>query len=99
VGGSTTTIQVTGTDVGGIHVLAGATGAFGNLTVTNTQGAGDLILWPHGATRPLTSNFNYVGGQTVANSFNAGLSSSGKMDLFVHVGGTDAIMDIAGYVL
>ncbi|HEV2236239.1 MAG TPA: hypothetical protein VGR57_06205, partial [Ktedonobacterales bacterium] len=45
-GQSSTTIQVTGTDVGGLHVPAGATGVFGNLTVTNTSGPGDLILWP-----------------------------------------------------
>ncbi|HEV2237599.1 MAG TPA: hypothetical protein VGR57_13140, partial [Ktedonobacterales bacterium] len=37
LGGSTTTIiQVTGTDVGGIHVPSGATAVIGNLTVTNT---------------------------------------------------------------
>jgi hypothetical protein len=99
VGGSTYTIQVTGTSVNSISVPSGATGAFGNLTVTNTQNAGDLILWPHGAPQPLTSNINYVGGQTVANSFNVGLSSGGAMDLFVHVSGTDAIIDIAGYIM
>jgi hypothetical protein len=98
-GNTTTTIQVTGTDVGGLHVPAGATGVFGNLTVTNTQGPGDLILWPHGATQPNTSNINYGGGQTVANSLNVGLSAGGAMDLFVHVNGTDVILDIAGFVM
>jgi hypothetical protein len=98
-GQSTTTIQVTGTLVGGLSVPAGATGVFGNLTVTNTQGPGDLILWPHGATQPTTSNINYGPGQTVANSFNVGLNSGGAMDLFVHVSGTDVIIDVAGYVL
>jgi hypothetical protein len=97
--GSTTTIQVTGTDVGGIHVPAGASGVIGNLTVTNTQGGGDLILFPTGAPLPNTSNINYVGGQTVANFANVGLNTSGQMSLFVHVSGTDAIFDIAGYVL
>jgi hypothetical protein len=98
-GGSTTTIQVTGTTVGGLSVPAGATGVFGNLTVTNTQGAGDLILWPHGAPQPNASNINYGPGQTVANSVNVGLSASGAMDLFVHVSGTNVIFDVAGYVL
>jgi hypothetical protein len=97
--GSTTTIQVTGASVGGLAVPAGASGVFGNLTVTNAKGPGDLILWPHGAAQPNTSNINYVGSQTVANSFNVGLSSGGAMDLFVHVGSTDAIIDIAGYVV
>ncbi|HEV2237283.1 MAG TPA: hypothetical protein VGR57_11535 [Ktedonobacterales bacterium] len=102
-GQSTTTIQVTGTSVatdqGMLSVPVGATGVFGNLTVTNTQGGGDLILWPHGAQRPNTSNINYGPGQTVANSVNVGLSSDGKMDLFVHVSTTDVIFDVAGYVI
>jgi hypothetical protein len=98
-GNSTHTVQVTGTDVGGVHVPSGATGVFGNLTVTNTQGPGDLILWPHGATQPNSSNINYGSGQTVANAVNVGLSAGGAMDLFVHVSGTDVIIDIAGYVL
>jgi hypothetical protein len=85
--------------VGGLSVPAGATGVFGNLTVTNTQGPGDLILWPHGAPQPNASNINYGPGQTVANSFNVGLSGGGAMDLFVHVSGTDVIIDVAGYVL
>ncbi|HEV2237342.1 MAG TPA: hypothetical protein VGR57_11840, partial [Ktedonobacterales bacterium] len=72
---------------------------FGNLTVTDTSGPGDLILYPHGAPQPLTSNINYELGHTVANAVNVGLSSGGAMDLFVHVSGTDVIIDIAGYVL
>ncbi|HEV2237095.1 MAG TPA: hypothetical protein VGR57_10585, partial [Ktedonobacterales bacterium] len=92
---TTTTIQVTGT----IPVPAGATGVFGNLTVTNTSGPGDLILWPDGVIQPNSSNINYSAGQTVANAFNVGLGSNGKMDLFVHVNGTDVIIDIAGYVM
>jgi hypothetical protein len=66
-------------------MLSGATGAFGNLTVTNTQRGGDLILWSHGAPQPLSSKINYVAGQTVANAVNVGRSSDGRMDLFVHV--------------
>jgi hypothetical protein len=53
----------------------------------------------HGASQPNASNINYGGGQTVANSFNVGLSAGGAMDLFVHVSGTDVILDIAGYML
>jgi hypothetical protein len=65
----------------------------------NTQGGGDLILWPHGALQPNVSNINYRPGQTVANSADVGLSAGGAMDLFVHVNGTDVIFDVAGYVL
>jgi hypothetical protein len=99
VGEAAYTIQVTGTAVGGLSVPAGASGVFGNLTVTNTQGPGDLILYPDGAARPNASNINYGPGQTVANAFNVGLSGAGAMDLFTHVSGTEAIIDIAGYVM
>jgi hypothetical protein len=89
---------VTGTTVGGLSVPAGATAVIGNLTVTNTQGGGALILFPHGATRPLTSNINYAGGATIANFAMVGLSSGGAMDLFVVGAGTDALFDVAGYL-
>jgi hypothetical protein len=98
-GQSTTPIQVTGTDVGGIHVPAGATAVIGNLTVTNTEGPGDLILFPTGVTPPNTSNINYGPGQTLANFATVGLNATGQMSLFVHVSATDAIFDVAGYVL
>jgi hypothetical protein len=97
-GGSTTTIQVTGTIVGGYQVPPGAVGVVGNLTVTGTQGGGDLILWPHGASQPNTSNINYGPGQTIANFASVGLSTGGAMDLYVHVSGTQVIFDVAGYV-
>ncbi|HEV2235817.1 MAG TPA: hypothetical protein VGR57_04065 [Ktedonobacterales bacterium] len=97
-GGSTTTIQVTGTIVGGYQVPPGAVGVIGNLTVTGTQGGGDLILYPTGAPLPNTSNINYAGGQTIANFASVGLSSGGAMNLYVHVSSTQAIFDVAGYV-
>jgi hypothetical protein len=97
-GGSTTTIQVTGTNVGGFQVPPGATGVIGNLTVTGTLGGGDLILYPSNASLPTVSNINYVGGQTIANFASVGLSSGGAMNLFVHVSGTQAIFDVTGYV-
>jgi hypothetical protein len=97
-GGSTTTIQVTGTSVGGLSVPTGAQAVIGNLTVTNTQGGGALILYPHGVSRPVTSNINYSGGATVANFAMVGLSLSGAMDLFVVGAGTDALFDVAGYL-
>jgi hypothetical protein len=103
--GSTTTIQVTGTVVGGLSVPSGAKAVIGNLTVTNTAGPGVLILWPHGASQPLTSNINYPGGlgsgggaPAVANFANVGLSSGGAMDLFVVGAGTNALFDVAGFI-
>jgi hypothetical protein len=99
VGASTTTIQVTGTSVNTVSVPLGAIGFFGNLTVSNATGPGDLILWPHGAIQPLSSNINFVTGQTVANSIIIGLDPNGQMDLYVHVTGGDVIVDVAGYIV
>ncbi|HEV2237020.1 MAG TPA: hypothetical protein VGR57_10210 [Ktedonobacterales bacterium] len=98
VGASTTTIQVTGTSVLGVSVPLGAAGFFGNLTVTNPPGPGDLILWPHGAAQPLSSNINFSTGQTVANAIIIGLDPNGQMDLYAHVNGGDVIVDVAGYI-
>jgi hypothetical protein len=94
-GNSSITLQVTG--VAGIP--AGAKALICNATVTNTQGGGDLILWPDGVSRPNTSNLNYVGGPTVANFAIIGLSAAGVIDMFAHVNGTDVIIDAAGYVI
>jgi hypothetical protein len=57
-----------------------------------------LILYPHGAAKPLTSNINYGGGATLANFATVGLSAGGAMDLFVVGAGTDALFDVAGYL-
>ncbi|HEX6123563.1 MAG TPA: hypothetical protein VFY89_10405, partial [Ktedonobacterales bacterium] len=98
-GNSTTTIQVTGTTVGGLKVPTGARAVVGNLTLTNPQGGGDLILYPHGVTRPLTSNSNYAKGQTVANFAIVALSAGGAMDLYVHGAATDVLFDAAGFIM
>jgi hypothetical protein len=57
-----------------------------------------LILYPHGAAQPLTSNINYVGGWTIANFAIVGLSAGGAMDLHVVGTGTDALFDVAGFL-
>ncbi len=76
-----------------------AAGDFGHLTVTNTHGVSDLIHWPHGAPQPMTNTINHGPVQTVASECNVGLSTSGAMDLLVHVSGTDVIIAIAGYAM
>ena len=39
-----------------------------NITVTNTQGAGFIKIWPQGGTQPNVSTLNYLGAQTLANA-------------------------------
>ena len=39
-----------------------------NITVTNTQGPGFILIYPKDAPQPNVSTLNYVAGQTVANA-------------------------------
>ncbi|MGZ3581652.1 MAG: hypothetical protein ACXWP6_02775 [Ktedonobacterales bacterium] len=92
-------VQVTGVIVGGISVPGGAIAMIGNVTVTETTGSGHLRLYPQGAPLPNTSSINYVAGQTVANGVTVGLSSTGKISIFVSNGGAKVILDVAGYAM
>lgn len=91
-------VQVTGISVSGISVPAGAAAMIGNVTVTETSGSGPLRLYPQGAPVPNTSSINYVSGQTIANGVTVGLSSSGKITIYVVNGGAKVILDVAGYI-
>jgi hypothetical protein len=100
-GGSTHTLQVTGTaDLNGssTKVPAGALAVIGNVTAVFPQGAGDLRLFPHGASLPTTSNLNYNLNVTIANSATIGLDGSGRMDIFVDVSTTHVLFDASGFV-
>jgi hypothetical protein len=84
-------------------VPANAVGIVGNVTITNTVGAGFLTIWPTGQAQPTTSNINWTTAfTTVANAFNIGAGSGG--DLSVITFGTsgpttDVIVDVTGYIL
>src|SRR4029453_12553985 len=39
-----------------------------NLTVTNTQAPGHIVIYPAGGAQPTVSTLNYVTGQTIANA-------------------------------
>ena len=39
-----------------------------NVTVTNTQGPGFILIYPQGGAQPTVSTLNYTAGQTVANA-------------------------------
>jgi hypothetical protein len=79
--GSSYTLQVTGTAVGGISVPAGASAVVGTLTVTNTGATGYLSTFP---TTPsnlskLTSSINWSAAhQNLAAQVTIGLNSAGK---------------------
>jgi hypothetical protein len=68
-----------------------------NITATQTQGFGDLRLWPTGATPPLVSTLNYVPNQTIANAAIVPADMNGSISIVAAVSGTHLIIDINGY--
>ena len=67
-----------------------------NVTVTNTQGPGHIIIYPAGAAQPTVSTLNYVGGQTIANAAVVPLGDGGAITVVAGVSGTDLILDTNG---
>jgi hypothetical protein len=67
-----------------------------NVTVTNTQGPGFILIYPQGAAQPNVSTLNYVGGQTVANSAVVPLGTAGGITVIAGVSGTDLLIDTNG---
>ena len=68
-----------------------------NVTVTNTQGAGFIKIWPQGGTQPNVSTQNYLAGQTLANAAIVPAGTGGGVSVIAGVSGTDVIIDINGY--
>ncbi|MHB1894952.1 MAG: beta strand repeat-containing protein [Candidatus Dormibacteria bacterium] len=82
-------------------VPAGATGVVLNVTAVDPSAAGFISVLPGGATVPtgssLVSNLNFSAGAIVANLVTVGLSSTGTVEIYNHVGNTDVVVDVAGY--
>ena len=79
----------------GIHPAAQAVSL--NVTVTNTQGPGFILIYPAGGAQPTVSTLNYVAGQTVANAAVVPLGLGGAITVIAGVSGTDLIIDTNGY--
>src|SRR5712692_10556308 len=62
-----------------------------NLTVTNTQGAGFILIYPQGGTVPTVSTLNYLAGQTLANAALVAAGTGGGVTVVAGVSGTDFI--------
>src|SRR5207245_8654154 len=70
-----------------------------NVTVTRTVVApSSLTVYPAGSTRPLTSNLNFVPGQTVANGVVVKLGTSGQVNFYDAAGHTDIVADVSGWI-
>jgi len=68
-----------------------------NVTVTNTAGAGFILMYPQGGAVPGVSSLNYVAGQTVANAVIVPAGTGGGVTAVAGVSGCDLIIDINGY--
>ncbi len=78
----------------------GATAVTGNLTVTNTSGAGYLSVMPGNAASFTSSTINWGGADTRANGFVCSLDDARQLKIFCGGGGScDFIIDITGYYL
>ncbi|WP_439663455.1 RCC1 domain-containing protein [Lentzea sp. HUAS TT2] len=83
-------------DLSGL-VPADATAVTFNLTATNVTANTHVIAWPHGKTRPDTSNLNMAPGETRANLVTVALGTGRTVDLYNNLGGIDLIADLAGF--
>ncbi|MEU9301276.1 hypothetical protein [Streptomyces sp. NPDC048269] len=93
-GYGTTRLKVGGN--GGIP--AGVTAVVLNVTVTNANSAGHVTAYPSGGARPISSNVNFVAGQTVPNLVIVPVGEDGYVELYN--GGwdwIDVIADVTGY--
>ncbi len=77
-------------------VPAAASGVVLNTTVTNTADSGFLTVYPAGNPRPLSSNLNYVAGQTVPNLVSVPVGTGGQITIFASKG-TDVVVDLEGF--
>jgi len=68
-----------------------------NVTVTNAQGPGHIVIYPQGGAQPTVSTLNYVAGQTIANAAVVPLGAGGGITVVAGVSGTDLLIDTNGY--
>lgn len=68
-----------------------------NVTVTNTQGPGFILIYPQDGAQPPVSTVNYVAGQTIANAAIVPSGTGGGVTVIAGVSGTNLIIDINGY--
>ena len=90
-------IELKVTDAGGVPATGGTAVAL-NVTATNVTGAESfLTVWPSGTSRPVASNLNFIGGQTVPNLVIARVGEGGKVSIYNNVGSVDVVADTQGY--
>jgi len=68
-----------------------------NVLATNTSAPGYMTVWPSCVTRPLASNLNFIGQQTVANLVIVPAGCDTTTNLVSLSGPTDVVVDVVGY--
>ena len=95
------TIALTVAGVGGVPPIGSTTpprAVVLNVTVTGPTAASSILtLWPAGATRPGTSDLNFVAGQTVPNLTIVQVSATGTVDVYNALGSVQVIADVTGW--
>lgn len=69
-----------------------------NLTTTGDVDPGDIQVWPYGESQPVTSELNWVAGQTTANLVVMALGSNGDL-VFTNqsAGELQVVVDVSGW--
>jgi subtilase family serine protease len=96
------TVQIVGnsleTGTGITKVPTGATAAVLNVTATQPTGGGNATVYPATNSEPLTSNLNWVAGNTTPNLVVVPLNSDGAVKITNNSTGTvQFIADLEGY--
>jgi hypothetical protein len=69
-----------------------------NVTVVDPSANGFITLYPAGEPTPGTSSVNFQEGSIRSNMVMVGLSSSGQVAIYNHMGTTNLVVDLEGYV-
>ena len=85
--------------VSGVHgecdIPVSATAAAMNITVVNPTSSSFLTVFPADASRPMTSNINWIADQAAtANAVTSGLSAEGAVGLYNESGTIDLLIDV-----
>src|SRR5260370_36330260 len=93
--GQTISVKIAGTP--GIP-STGVAAVVLNVTVTRTVVApSSLTVYPTGSLRPISSNLNFIPGQTIANGVIVKLGTAGYVDFYDVAGHTDIVADVSGW--
>lgn len=99
------TVQITGANgacTGELAIPGDAVGVSTNVTVIQPNAAPSgrsyFTVYPNGATRPITSNLNFVNGQApTPNKVDVGIGTGGQIIIYNNEGTAHAAVDIFGY--